>query len=55
MSRIANNLTDLIGNTPLMRLSNYSKIKNLEAEIIVKIEAFNPCGSVKDSCCQSDD
>lgn len=48
MSRIANNLTDLIGNTPLMRLSNYSKIKNLEAEIIVKIEAFNPCGSVKD-------
>lgn len=48
MSRIANNLTDLIGNTPLLRLSNYSKIKNLEAEIIVKIEAFNPCGSVKD-------
>lgn len=48
MSRIANNLTDLIGNTPLMRFSNYSKIKNLEAEIIVKIEAFNPCGSVKD-------
>jgi cysteine synthase A len=48
MSRIANNLTDLIGNTPLLRLSNYSKLKNLEAEIIVKIEAFNPCGSVKD-------
>lgn len=48
MPRIANNLTDLIGNTPLLRLSNYSKIKNLEAEIIVKVEAFNPCGSVKD-------
>lgn len=46
--KIARNLTDLIGNTPLMELSNYEKVNNLEANIIAKIEYFNPSGSVKD-------
>ena len=48
MSKIAKNLTDLIGNTPLLELTNYNKSKNLEAKIIVKLEYFNPAGSVKD-------
>lgn len=48
MSRIAENLTDLIGNTPLLKLSNYSKNCNLEATILAKLEYFNPAGSVKD-------
>jgi cysteine synthase A len=46
--KIARNLTDLIGSTPLLRLSNFEKSENLDAEIIVKLEYFNPLGSVKD-------
>lgn len=46
--KIAKNLTELIGNTPLMELSNYEKVHNLEAKVIAKIEYFNPSGSVKD-------
>lgn len=45
---IAKSITELIGNTPLLLLSNYDRIHNLDAKIIVKIEAFNPGGSVKD-------
>ena len=48
MAKIARNLTELIGNTPLLQLSNYSENKNLQANIIVKIEAFNPAGCVKE-------
>lgn len=48
MSRIAKNLTDLIGNTPLLELSNYNRLNNLEARIIAKLEYFNPASSVKD-------
>jgi len=48
MSKIAKNLTDLIGNTPLLELSNYNKVNNLEAKIIAKLEYFNPASSVKD-------
>jgi len=48
MSKIAKNLTDLIGNTPLLELSNYNKANNLEAKIIAKLEYFNPASSVKD-------
>ena len=48
MAKIARNLTELIGNTPLLQLSNYSENKNLHANIIVKIEAFNPAGCVKE-------
>jgi cysteine synthase A len=48
MPKIAKNLTDLIGNTPLLELTNYTKNNNLEATIIAKLEYFNPAGSVKD-------
>jgi cysteine synthase A len=48
MSRIAKNLTDLIGNTPLLELSNYNKHQQLEAKLIAKLEYLNPAGSVKD-------
>jgi cysteine synthase A len=48
MTKIAKSLTDLIGNTPLLELSNYNKRKNLEATIAAKLEYFNPAGSAKD-------
>jgi cysteine synthase A len=48
MSKIAKSLTDLIGNTPMLELSNYNKINKLEAKVIAKLEYFNPAGSVKD-------
>lgn len=48
MSKIANNLTELIGNTPLLMLNNYYGIENLEANVIAKLEYYNPAGSVKD-------
>ena len=48
MSRIANSLTDLIGKTPLLELSNYEKKHDLKARLIAKLESFNPAGSVKD-------
>jgi cysteine synthase A len=48
MSKIAKNLTELIGNTPLLELSNYSRQNNLEAVLIAKLEYFNPLSSVKD-------
>jgi cysteine synthase A len=48
MAKIAKNLTDLIGNTPLLELSNYNKISDLGAKVIAKLEYFNPAGSVKD-------
>lgn len=41
-------ITDLIGNTPLLELSNYNKIHELDAKIVAKLEYFNPGGSVKD-------
>ncbi|PRR70790.1 cysteine synthase A [Clostridium thermopalmarium] len=46
--KIARNLTELIGNTPMMELVNYDKINDLQANIIAKLEYFNPAGSVKD-------
>lgn len=45
---IAKNLTDLIGNTPLLELSNYEKANSLGATVIAKLEYFNPLSSVKD-------
>jgi cysteine synthase A len=48
MGRIAKNLTDLIGNTPLFEFVNFNKIHGLNAHVIGKIEAFNPASSVKD-------
>lgn len=48
MSKIYNSLTELVGNTPLMETSRIERKENLAAKILVKIEAFNPGGSVKD-------
>ena len=48
MAKIASNLTDLIGNTPLLELSNFNRKHNLEATIIGKLEFFIPPGRVKD-------
>lgn len=48
MGQIYTNLTQLIGNTPLLELSNIETAENLKSRLIVKIEAFNPGGSVKD-------
>ena len=48
MGKIANALTDLVGNTPLLNLAKYSNAENVPATIIGKLEYFNPAGSVKD-------
>ena len=48
MAKIAKQLTELIGHTPLLELTNYEKALGLEAKIITKLEYFNPLGSVKD-------
>ena len=48
MAQIAKQLTELIGNTPLLELQKFSKAKGAEASIIAKVEYFNPGGSVKD-------
>jgi cysteine synthase A len=48
MAKIAKHLTDLIGNTPLLELTNFNKKHNLKATVIAKLEYFNPGGSVKD-------
>ena len=45
MEKIARKLTDLIGNTPLLELSNYNTSNDLKARLIVKIESFNPAGN----------
>lgn len=41
-------MTELVGNTPLLQIGNYSKAKALDANIFAKLEYFNPAGSVKD-------
>ncbi len=48
MAKIAKSLTDLIGKTPLLELSNYEKANDLSATLVAKLEYFNPAGSVKD-------
>ena len=48
MAQIAESLTQLIGNTPLLRLKAYEKAHGLKGNLIAKLEYFNPCGSIKD-------
>ena len=48
MTKIAKQLTELVGNTPLLELNKYSKAKGLDTPVIAKVEFFNPGGSVKD-------
>ena len=46
--KVYEQITDLIGSTPLVKLKNYSANRKLEAEVLAKVEFFNPAGSVKD-------
>src|SRR5574344_1906034 len=46
--KIAKKVTDLVGHTPLLELSNFEKKLGLKARVLVKLEYFNPAGSVKD-------
>jgi len=48
VSKVYKTLTDLIGNTPLLELSNYNKKHHLQSAILGKLEYFNPAGSIKD-------
>lgn len=48
MKKVAKNLIELIGRTPLMELSGYSSKHDLACNLVAKLEAFNPAGSVKD-------
>ena len=48
MMKIYEQITDLIGSTPLVKLKNYSANRELEATVLAKVEFFNPAGSVKD-------
>ncbi|MDR1868930.1 MAG: cysteine synthase A [Treponema sp.] len=48
MKKIASKLTDLIGNTPLLELTDYNRLNNLGGRLVAKLEYFNPLGSVKD-------
>ena len=48
MAKIAKQLIELIGNTPLLELNKYSEAKGIETSLIAKVEFFNPGGSVKD-------
>ena len=48
MAKVYKSLTELIGKTPLLELSNYEKKNGIQAKIVAKLEYFNPAGSVKD-------
>ena len=48
MARVYEDITQLVGGTPLVKVKNYSKAHDLEATILVKLEYLNPAGSVKD-------
>ena len=48
MAKIAQSLTELVGNTPILELKNYEEAKHLPAHLLAKLEYFNPLGSVKD-------
>lgn len=48
MEKIYHSLTELIGRTPLLEISHIEKKEQLKARVLVKLESFNPGGSVKD-------
>lgn len=46
--KVYQNITQLVGNTPLLQLTNYAKLNQLDANVYAKLEYFNPAGSIKD-------
>lgn len=48
MGKVYNSVTELIGGTPLLKANNFIKANDIKANIYVKLEYFNPAGSVKD-------
>ena len=48
MANVKSSITELIGRTPLLEIKNYESTNNLKSKIVVKLEYFNPAGSVKD-------
>lgn len=48
MSNIYDSICELVGNTPILRLANFEKNNELQAELYAKLESFNPAGSIKD-------
>ena len=48
MAKIYKNISELVGKTPLLEISNFSKSQNVEANIFAKLEYLNPAGSIKD-------
>ena len=48
MANVKSSITELIGRTPLLEIKNYESANNLKAKVVVKLEYFNPAGSVKD-------
>ena len=55
MANIYKGVQNLIGNTPLVEVTNIEKELGLEAKVLVKLEYFNPAGSVKDQYCKGND
>ena len=51
--KIYESVTDLVGGTPLLKLCNYSKLSNINATLLAKLEYFNPAGSAKDRIAKS--
>ena len=48
MGKVYDSITELIGHTPILRAKNFVRENKLEAQVLVKLEYFNPAGSVKD-------
>ena len=48
MGKIYNSITELIGHTPMLKANNFVRENKLAADVLVKLEYFNPAGSVKD-------
>lgn len=54
MAKIYRSMTELVGGTPLLELTNYERRENLGARLLAKLEYLNPAGSVKDRHRQGD-
>ncbi len=53
MKKIAKSIEELVGNTPLLELAKFAKLHSVEAQILGKVESFNPAGSIKDRVAKS--